>query len=65
MEAELADAPWRGPMANASDFFNFGNTEGEFKDGETRWFYVGDPKREFGMSWIWLILTHIWCLEWA
>lgn len=31
-EAELADAPWRGPMANQSDFFNFGLTEGEFKE---------------------------------
>ena len=35
LEAELADAPWRGPMANQSDFFNFGLTEGEFKDRGT------------------------------
>ena len=31
-QAELADAPWRGPMSNQSDFFNFNLTEDEFKD---------------------------------
>ena len=31
-EAELADAPWRGPMSNQSDFFNFNLTEDEFKE---------------------------------
>jgi len=46
-QAELADAPWRGPMSNQSDFFNFNLTEDEFKDwkesiqGETNPFLVG------------------------
>ena len=31
-EAELADTPWRRAGANLSDFFNFSQTEEEFKE---------------------------------